>query len=103
MFPFLCTPWVIGQVPEDSAGDDAKAQAESVLNQIDLYLHKAGTDKTKLLSATVYLTSMDHYNAMNEAWEAWMPKGFAPARATVGNVSLARPQWKIEIVVIAAL
>lgn len=145
----MVTTILAGQVPEESAGSDAKAQTASCLSQIDALLAKAGSDKTKLLSATVrvnwtgeaqlqsptggvaaveaftaasaprphnqpfrriitcitlqvYLTSMEHYAGMNAAWEEWMPAGCAPARATVGNVTLARPEWKVEIVIVAA-
>jgi enamine deaminase RidA (YjgF/YER057c/UK114 family) len=92
-----------GQVPDaEAAGKDATTQTKSVLDQVDALLTRAGTDKTKLLSATVYLTSMEHYAGMNAAWEAWVPAGSAPARATVGNVTLARPEWCVEIVIVAA-
>jgi enamine deaminase RidA (YjgF/YER057c/UK114 family) len=80
----------------------AKEQTESVLRQVDALLARVGSDKTRILSATVYLTSMEHYAGMNEAWAAWMPAGHAPARATVGNVTLARPEWCVEILITAA-
>ena len=97
------TIYLAGQVPADDALGSALSQTRSVLAQIDALLARAGSDKSRLLSATVYLTSLEHYAAMNEAWAAWVPAGAAPARATVGNVALARPEWLVEISVIAAV
>lgn len=95
--------YLAGQVPDAEAADgDAATQTASVLAQVDALLARAGSDKTRLLSAQVYLTSMEHYAGMNAAWEAWLPAGHAPARATVGNVTLANPKWVVEIVVTAA-
>lgn len=95
--------YLSGQVPEEGSLRDAKTQMESILSQIDGLLARAGSNKSHLLSATVYLTSFDSYSAMNEAWEAWLPPGSAPARATIGNVTLAKKEWLIEIMVSAAV
>ena len=95
--------YLAGQVAADDAlAGGCSAQTRSVLAQVDALLARVGSDKSRLLSATVYLTSLEHYAAMNEAWAAWLPAGCAPARATVGNVALAKPEWVVEIVVVAA-
>jgi enamine deaminase RidA (YjgF/YER057c/UK114 family) len=96
------TCYLAGQVAADDALADCASQTRSVLAQVDALLARAGSDKSRLLSATVYLTSLEHYAAMNEVWAAWLPAGCAPARATVGNVTLAKKEWLVEIVVVAA-
>ena len=98
------TVYLAGQVPaEDALEGGAAAQMQSILAQVDAWLARAGSRKDRLLSATVYLTSFEHYAAMNEAWVAWLPQGCAPARATVGNVTLANAKWLIEVSVTAAV
>ena len=94
--------YLAGQVAADDALLDCVTQTASVLAQVDALLARCGSDKSRLLSATVYLTSLDHYAAMNAVWAAWLPAGCAPARATVGGVALANPSWVVEIVVCAA-
>jgi enamine deaminase RidA (YjgF/YER057c/UK114 family) len=94
------TIYVAGQVADDpSAG--AKGQTEQILRKIDAVLAHFGSHKSKLLSATVYVGSMGSYDEMNAAWDAWVEKGQAPARATV-ETRLARPQYLVEIAAIAA-
>ncbi|KAG2501922.1 hypothetical protein HYH03_000420 [Edaphochlamys debaryana] len=95
------TVYLAGQVPEDTTVD-AKAQTASVLKQVDELLARAGTDKTKVLSAQVFLRDLVDFPLMNEAWDAWVPAGHAPTRATV-EARLANPGWKVEIVIVAAL
>ncbi|EFJ52723.1 hypothetical protein VOLCADRAFT_109542 [Volvox carteri f. nagariensis] len=95
------TVYLAGQVPEDTSVD-AKEQTASVLKQIDELLARAGTDKTKILSAQVFLRDLADFPQMNEAWDAWVPAEHAPTRATV-EAKLADPGWKVEIVVVAAL
>jgi enamine deaminase RidA (YjgF/YER057c/UK114 family) len=90
-----------GQVADD-AQQDAGGQTKQVLAAIDTLLAEAGTDRTRLLSATIYLADMADFAAMNKVWDAWVSAGNAPARATV-EAQLARPGWKVEIVVVAAL
>ncbi len=90
-----------GMVPEIES-DDAREQTRDVLAQIDRLLARVGSDKTKLIDATIYLTSLDDYAAMNEVWDAWLAPGCAPARATV-EAKLASPEWKVEIKVVAAV
>ncbi|KAG2439478.1 hypothetical protein HXX76_004832 [Chlamydomonas incerta] len=96
------TVYLAGQVPEDTSVG-AKEQTASVLKQIDELLARAGTDKTKILSAQVFLVDKADFPAMNEAWDEWVPAGHSPTRATVGVTWLADPGWKVEIVVTAAL
>jgi enamine deaminase RidA (YjgF/YER057c/UK114 family) len=92
--------WLAGQVAEDPKQGIAE-QAKSVLSQIDRLLAEAGTDKRHILSATIYLPSMSDFAAMNAVWEAWVPAGETPARATV-EAKLAHPDYRVEIQVVAA-
>ena len=92
--------YLAGQVPEDPQQGIAE-QVKSVLAQIDKLLADAGTDKLHILSATIYLADMADYAAMNAVWDAWVPTGESPARATV-EAKLARPDYKVEIQVVAA-
>ena len=92
--------YLAGQVAEDRNADIG-AQTRSVLAQIDRLLGEAGTDKSRILSATIYLADMADYTAMNAQWDAWVPKGETPARATV-EAKLAHPAYKVEIQLVAA-
>jgi enamine deaminase RidA (YjgF/YER057c/UK114 family) len=95
------TVYVAGQTAADrSAGP--RAQTEQVLQKIDGLLNAAGTDRSRLLSATVYLSDIRHFDEMNAAWDAWVDKANLPTRATV-EARLAAPQLLVEIVVTAAL
>jgi enamine deaminase RidA (YjgF/YER057c/UK114 family) len=95
------TVYVAGQVAADPV-PDVKKQAQQILAQIDELLAAAGTDKTKLLSATIWLTDVRSFADMNSVWDAWVAAGHTPARATV-EAKLAGPQYLIEIAVIAAI
>jgi enamine deaminase RidA (YjgF/YER057c/UK114 family) len=75
---------------------------KAILARIDKLLAEAGTDKTKLLSANIWLVDISKFAEMNEVWDAWVAPGAAPARATVES-KLAAPQFAVEIGVIAAL
>jgi len=88
-----------GMVPENPE-TDAKAQTENVLAQIDHWLEECGSDKAHILEATIFLTDMNDYAAMNEAWDAWTAPGRAPARACI-EAKLAKPEWAVEIKVSA--
>jgi enamine deaminase RidA (YjgF/YER057c/UK114 family) len=92
--------WLAGQVAEDPTADIA-AQARSVLQRIDNLLAEIGSDKSHVLSATIYLPDMKDFPLMNAVWDAWVPQGHAPARATV-EARLASSDYKIEIQVVAA-
>jgi enamine deaminase RidA (YjgF/YER057c/UK114 family) len=91
--------YLAGQVANDTSAD-AKGQTEQILKQIDDLLEESGSSKTRILSATIYLPNMADFPKMNEAWEAWVPKGAKPARATVG-AALAAPEYKVEISITA--
>jgi enamine deaminase RidA (YjgF/YER057c/UK114 family) len=91
--------YLAGQVAEDPSGD-ITAQARSVLNQIDRLLAEVGSDKTQILSATIYLPSMQDFPQMNAVWDTWVPQGQTPARATV-EAKLASPAYRIEVQVVA--
>lgn len=93
--------YLAGQVPDDPSLDMEKQTAQ-VLSTIDRLLETAGTDKTRILMATVYVANMKEFDAMNRAWDAWVAPGNAPPRATV-ETRLASPDYKVEIVVTAAL
>jgi enamine deaminase RidA (YjgF/YER057c/UK114 family) len=95
------TVYLAGQVAGDGA-QDIKGQTAQVLAAIDRLLHEAGTDNAHILRAEIFLADMADFAAMNEVWEDWVAPGDAPPRATV-QARLARPEWKIEIIVTAAL
>ncbi|MBP6117011.1 MAG: RidA family protein [Neisseriaceae bacterium] len=92
--------FLAGQVPTNEAAD-AQAQTENILAQVDTLLASLGSDKSKVVDATIYLTDLADYAAMNRAWDAWVPSGHAPARACV-EARLANPNWKVEIKLVAA-
>ncbi len=93
--------YLAGQVPAD-ASQDMAGQAAQVLAAIDALLARAGTDKRKILMCQIFITDLADFPALNAVWEAWVPAGHAPPRATV-KAQLAKPQWKVEMVVTAAL
>jgi enamine deaminase RidA (YjgF/YER057c/UK114 family) len=94
------TVYTAGIVADD-ANTDVGGQTGQILDKIDRYLKEAGTDKTRILMATIWLSDIAHYDAMNAVWDMWVPKGHAPARACVES-RLARPEFKVEIRVVAA-
>ena len=94
------TVYLAGQVPDDGSLDIG-GQTEQVLAAIDALLAQAGSDKTRILRAQIFLADIADFAGMNAAWDRWVPAGHTPARATV-QARLARPEWKIEIVVTAA-
>ncbi|WP_054660472.1 RidA family protein [Stenotrophomonas pictorum] len=93
--------YLAGQVPEDTSADIV-GQTQQVLAAIDELLRTAVTDKSHILRAEIFLADMADFAGMNQAWDAWVPKDAAPARATV-QAKLARPDWKIEIVITAVV
>jgi enamine deaminase RidA (YjgF/YER057c/UK114 family) len=95
------TVYLAGIVSEQPKGKNTAAQTQEILAQIDSLLAKAGTDKSALLSANVWLTDMANFAEMNAVWEAWIAPGCAPARATVQAI-LASSDRKVEIMVVAA-
>jgi enamine deaminase RidA (YjgF/YER057c/UK114 family) len=95
------TVYLAGIVANEPKSKDMTAQTKDILAQIDGFLAKAGTDKSKLLSANIWVTDMKEFVAMNAVWDAWVSPGNTPARATV-EAGLASPDYKVEIMVVAA-
>lgn len=94
------TVYLAGQVPDDTTLDIA-GQTTQVLAMIDKLLAEAGSDKTCILMTQIFLTDIKDIVVMNEVWDAWIPAGHTPPRATV-QASLANGAYKIEVVVTAA-
>ena len=95
------TIYLAGEVPDDTS-KDITGQTAEVLAKIDQLLKQAGSDKTKILSAQIFLPDMKDFAGMNVAWEKWVVPGQTPARATI-EARLANPAYKVEIMCIAAL
>ncbi len=95
------TGYLAGQIAE-VPGQDMEGQARQVLAAIDALLAKAGTDKSRILMAQIFITDLADFAAMNRVWDAWVVPGHTPPRATV-QAALANPDWKIEVVVTAAV
>jgi enamine deaminase RidA (YjgF/YER057c/UK114 family) len=95
------TVYLAGQVADDPTAD-VVTQTQQVVASIDRLLAEAGTDKTHILRATIYLRTMNDFAGMNTVWDAWVPKGHTPARATCEG-ALANPGFLVEIVITAAL
>lgn len=93
--------YLAGQVPVDSSAD-AYGQTQQVLAEIDKWLALAGTAKSHILMAQIYLADMTDYAEMNRAWDEWVAENNAPPRACV-EAKLAVAEWKVEIVVTAAI
>lgn len=92
--------WVAGQVGKP--GESVEAQTKTCLAEVDRILAAAGTDKTRILSAQIWLADIATFGEMNAVWDAWVPKGHTPARAT-GEAKLATPAYVVEVIVTAAL
>jgi enamine deaminase RidA (YjgF/YER057c/UK114 family) len=95
------TVYLAGQVSQNAPGTSVTEQTMDILSIIDGLLAQAGTDKSKVLSANIWLTDISAFNEMNAVWDAWVVPGHTPARATV-EAKLAAPQYTVEIAVIAA-
>ena len=95
------TAYLAGMVAEDPSAD-TKGQTEQILRQIDSTLKAVGSDKSKLLSAQIFITDMRNFADMNAVWDAWVDKNNTPARATV-EARLANPKMLVEIMVQAAI
>lgn len=93
--------YLAGQVAADGT-QDITGQTRSVLGQIDALLGRAGTDKSKILMCQIFIADLADFPGMNAVWEAWVSPGNAPPRATV-KAALAKPEWRVEMVVTAAL
>jgi enamine deaminase RidA (YjgF/YER057c/UK114 family) len=94
------TIYIAGQVASDTTADII-GQTRQILAKIESLLREAGSDKSKLLSANIWLSNVAFYDSMNSVWDAWVTPGSPPARATVGS-PLAGPQFLVEIAAIAA-
>jgi enamine deaminase RidA (YjgF/YER057c/UK114 family) len=95
------TIYLAGQIAEDTSVN-IQGQTRQVLESIDALLAQAGSDKSKILHAQIFLPDLGDFAAMNEVWETWVVPGHTPTRATV-QAALANPKWKIEVVVTAAV
>ncbi|SEK19456.1 Enamine deaminase RidA, house cleaning of reactive enamine intermediates, YjgF/YER057c/UK114 family [Atopomonas hussainii] len=96
------TVYLAGQLAENLDGDIV-AQSQETLASVDQFLAEAGTDKSKVLSVTIYVKDMDaHYAGMNQVYDAWVAEGCAPARACVA-AAMYDPRVLVEMTVIAAL
>ena len=95
------TVYLAGQIADD-ASQDIRGQTRQVLAAIDRLLGEAGSDKSRILMAQIFLADLADFAGMNEIWEDWVAPGDAPPRATV-SARLAKPEWRIEIVVTAAI
>ena len=94
------TVYLAGLTADDTKAD-VKGQTKQILDKIDKFLKDAGTDKSKILSANIWLTDIGTWSQMNEIWDAWVAPGSPPARAPVA-AKLANPALKVEIMVQAA-
>lgn len=94
--------YTAGQVAEAARGGSVADQTREILGLIDTLLRDAGSEKAKILSATIYLADIAAFAEMNSVWDVWVDRGNPPARATV-EAKLAAPDYKVEIAVIAAL
>ena len=93
------TVYLAGQV--GAPGESVTAQTQAVLAQIEALLARTGSQKSKILSATIWLADMADFAEMNAVWDVWVDGKDAPARAT-GEAKLATPAYKVEIIVVAA-
>jgi enamine deaminase RidA (YjgF/YER057c/UK114 family) len=94
------TVYLAGQVADDPTPSVAE-QTRQVLAKIDALLKSAGSDKSRILSANVWLADIGRFAEMNAVWDGWVVPGHTPARATV-EAALARPEYLVEIMVVAA-
>ena len=95
------TVYLAGQVADD-ASQDIRGQTAQVLASIDKLLHEAGTDNAHILMCQIFIKDLADFPVMNEVWEDWLAPGDAPPRATV-QAHLAKPGWRVEMVVTAAV
>ena len=96
------TIYTAGQVADKTLGASVAEQTTEILALIDAILAEAGSDKSKILSATIYLSDIATFAEMNSVWDVWLDKSNPPARATV-EAKLVAPAYKVEIAVIAAV
>jgi enamine deaminase RidA (YjgF/YER057c/UK114 family) len=94
--------YLSGMVADKAKGKSVNEQTKDILEQVDAALKEAGSDKTKVLKANIWLTDISKFAEMNAAWDAWVVSGQTPARATVES-KLAAPGLDVEIMVEAAI
>ena len=94
--------YTAGQVAMNAAGESTALQTSDILNSIDALLAEAGTDKSRLLTANIWLSDMKDFAQMNEVWDAWVVEGHTPTRACVES-KLAADQFSVEIAVTAII
>jgi enamine deaminase RidA (YjgF/YER057c/UK114 family) len=95
--------YLAGFVADAAKGKSVREQTADILSQIDATLKKAGTSKSNIVKCNIWLTDMASFAHMNEAWDAWVPEGATPARATVQSPQLAAAGYDVEIMVEAAV
>ncbi|MEO5733659.1 MAG: RidA family protein [Rubrivivax sp.] len=93
--------YLAGQVPDD-ATQDMSGQVRQVLAAVDALLARVGSSKARILMCQIYIADLADFPALNAVWDDWVAEGQAPPRATV-QAALARPDWKVEMVVTAAI
>ena len=96
------TAYLAGVVAQDAPGASIADQTRSILARIDDLLAQAGSDKSKLLTATIWITDMRYFAEMNEVWDAWIDPANPPCRACV-ETNLAATHFNVEIMVVAAV
>ena len=94
------TIYLAGQVASEASAD-ITVQTQQVLDKVDALLAEADSDKTKILSAQIWISNIGHFAAMNEVWDAWVAEGNAPARACI-EARLASPDLLVEVGIVAA-
>lgn len=97
------TVYTAGQVAKNAPGASVADQTKDILAALDSLLAEAGSNKSKLLSVTIWLNSMDDFAEMNGVWDAWVVPGATPCRACVESPRLASPNYTVEIMATAAL
>ena len=95
------TVYLAGQVARDAPGASVAEQTADILERIDTYLAEAGTDKSRILTATVWMSDIERFGELNEVWNAWTVAGKSPCRACV-EARLANEKYAVEIMVVAA-
>ena len=99
---YNATVYLAGQVPLKDPDAGIADQAREVLGEVERLLAEAGSDKSRILQCQIFLKDIADIAAMNAVWDAWIPAGNTPPRATV-QAALADPRWRIEVLVTAAI
>ncbi|WP_417553280.1 RidA family protein [Marinomonas fungiae] len=89
------------EVPESDTSADITGQVEQIFAQVEQRLASIGSDKSRILSTTIYITDFANLSALNDVWDEWFPEGCAPSRACV-KAELADPEFLVEMVFTAA-